>query len=61
MVSNLVSNNRLGACAKAYTGIAYISLTRDWHYEFVKLLLQPVLTVWVVAVDGGWMYVHNQS
>ena len=38
MVSNLVSNNRLGACAEACTGIAYMSLTRDWYYEFVKWL-----------------------
>ena len=27
LVSNLVSNNRLGACAEACTGIAYMSLT----------------------------------
>ena len=27
LVSNLVSNNRLGACAEACTGIAYTSLT----------------------------------
>ena len=33
MVSNLVSNSRMGACAKGYTGIAYISLTREWYYE----------------------------
>ena len=61
MVSNLVSNNRLGACAKAYTEIAYISLTRDWYYEFVKWLYKPVLTVCVVAVGGSWMYAYNQS
>ena len=28
----------MGVCAKAYTGIAYISLTQDWYYEFVKWL-----------------------
>ena len=38
MFSNLVSNSRMGACAEGYTGIAYISLTRDWYYEFVKWL-----------------------
>ena len=27
-----------GACAKAYTGIVYISLTPDWCYGFVKWL-----------------------
>ena len=27
-----------GLCAEGYTGIQYRSLTRDWCYEFVKLL-----------------------
>ena len=38
MVSNLVSNNRLGACAEGYTRISYNSLTQDSYYEFVKWL-----------------------
>ena len=57
MVSNLVSNNRLGACAKAYTGIVYTSLTQDWYYEVRQVAVAACIDgfVWEQWAAAGCM------
>ena len=63
MVSNLVSNSRMGACAKGYTGIAYISLTRDWYYEVRQVALAACIDgfAWEQWVAAGCMPIADRD
>ena len=61
MVSNLVSNNRLGACAKGYTGIVYTSLTQDWYYEVRQVAVSDCIDgfVWEQWAAAGCMSIAD--
>ena len=57
----MVSNSRMGACAKAYTGIVYTSLTQDWYYEVRQVAVAACIDgfVWEQWAAAGCMSIAD--